>query len=280
MARLTYIDGLTGNSERWNAINWHIVFAIVRRIQARIVKAVKEEDKSRIRGLQRLLSRTRSAKLLAVRRVSSNQGSKTAGIDKVRLHTPASKWQKAGQLNQPDYKSKPLKRVYIPKKNGKQRPLGIPTQHDRCEQALEHMCIDPVAECRADHCSTGFRKKRSVQDAIEGCYNALRLKGSPKWIFEGDIKGCFDHINHEWMLNKTPTSSLSKLETWLKSGYMEKNVFYPSTDGTPQGGIISPTLANIALDGLEKLLKQSFKKKYKVHTVRYADDFIITGVSL
>jgi len=155
--------------------------------------------------------------------------------------------------------------------------LGIPAIHDRCEQALEHMCIGPAAECKADNCSNGFRKKRSVQDAIEGCYNALRLNGSPKWIFEADIKGCFDNISHDRMLDNTMTSNRNKLKTWLKSGYMEKNVFNPAAKGTPQGGIISPTLANTALDGLEKLLKQSFKKSYKVHMVRYADDFIITG---
>ena len=181
-----------------------MVINIVNRLQSRIVKAVKQEDKKLIRGLQRLLKRSLAAKLLAVRRVTSNRGIKTSGVDRVKLNTPQAKWQEAQQLNQMDYIPRPLKRIYIPKKNGKKRPLGIPTQRDRCEQALELSALDPIAECAADKCSNGFRKKRCVQDAIDGCYNALRLKGSAQWIMEGDIKGCFDNISHDWMLENIP----------------------------------------------------------------------------
>jgi RNA-directed DNA polymerase len=272
------VDDPLSDSRKWNTIVWQKVIKVVTRLQARIVKAVQSGDKKKIRDLMRLLARSKAAKLMAVRRVTSNRGKRTAGVDNVKLNTPAKKWQAAQQLNLKDYESKPLRRIYIPKKNGKKRPLGIPTMGDRCEQALEHLALDPAAETRADNCSYGFRKKRSAHDAIEACHNALRLKGSPKWILEGDIKGCFDNINHDWMLDSIPTHR-NKLKSWLKSGYMEKGVFNPTENGTPQGGIISPTLANIALDGLEKLLKERFKRQQKVHMVRYADDFIITGES-
>jgi len=130
-----------------------------------------------------------------------------------------------------------------PKKNGKPRPLGIPVMSDRAEQALEQMGLDPVSECTADNQSYGFRKKRSIHDAIGACYNALRLKGSAQWIIEGDIKGCFDHIDHGWLLRHIPTHK-HKLKQWLKAGYLERKMYNPTQEGTPQGGIISPTLAN------------------------------------
>ncbi|MDM8517434.1 reverse transcriptase domain-containing protein, partial [Desulfobacterales bacterium HSG16] len=155
---------------------------------------------------------------------------------------------------------------------------GIPSKYDRCEQALEVLALDPISECNADKCSNGFRKKRSAHDAIEGCYNALRLKGSPRWILEADIKGCFDFISHDWLYENIPTDR-KKLKSWLKCGYMEKSMFHSTTSGTPQGGIISPVLANMTLDGLEDLLKSRFKRSKKVHMVRYADDFIVTGES-
>lgn len=271
-------DGFMSDRRRWNSVDWNKTSEIVNRIQARIVKAAKEGDRKRSRGLQRLLIRSRSAKLMAVRRVTSNRGKRTAGVDKVKLNTPAAKWQAARQLNRPDCKPKPLRRICIPKKNGKKRPLGIPTMHDRCEQALELLALDPMAECSADKCSNGFRKKRGAHDAIEGCHNALRLKGSPKWILEADIRGCFDNIRHEWMLENIPVTSRRKLEQWLKSGHVENGMFSPTTAGTPQGGIISPTLANMVLDGLEDIMRK-YKRSHKAHMVRYADDFIITGES-
>ncbi|MDM8526296.1 reverse transcriptase domain-containing protein [Desulfococcaceae bacterium HSG8] len=269
-------DGAVSDSDRRFSIKWKDVAEMVTRLQARIVKAAKTGDEKRTRGLRRLLVRSEAAKLLAVRRVTSNRGKKTAGVDGVKLETPAEKWQEARKLNCRGYKPKPLKRTYIPKKNGKKRPLGIPTMRDRAEQALELMALDPIAECTADLHSYGFRRKRSVHDAIEACYNALRLKGSAKWILEADIKGCFDNISHKRMTENTPVNR-TKLEQWLKSGYMERGMFSSTEAGTPQGGIISPTPANMALDGLQKILEENFEKRHKVHFVRYADDFIITG---
>lgn len=270
------IDDRMSKETLWNSINWNEVKRIVNRLQTRIVKAVKARNKKLVRSLQRLLSRSLAGKFLAVKRVSENRGKRTAGVDNKLLDTPVKKWQQACHLNRADYKPLPLKRIYIPKKNGKKRPLGIPVMHDRAEQALELLGLEPVGECTADNHSYGFKKNRSTHDAISACFNALRGKGSAKWVLEGDIKGCFDHINHAWLMYCIPTRK-SKLNKWLKSGYLEENMLYPTEEGTLQGGIISPTIANMALDGLQDLLSKSFNKKDKIHLVRYADDFIITG---
>ena len=151
-------------------------------------------------------------------------------------------------------------------------------------QALYLMALDPIAETTGDSHSYGFRKHRCTQDAIEQCYIVLSRKVAPEWVLEADIKGCFDHISHDWLLNNIPMDK-SVLRKWLKCGYIFDRQFLPTEEGTPQGGIISPTLANMALDGLQSLLKERFKtyqKNYKkippkIHLVRYADDFIITG---
>ncbi len=278
MVGLLTIDNLTSDSQRWKHINWQKVEAIVNRLQIRIVKAIKAGDKNRVRNLQRLLARSFSAKLKAVKRVISNRGKNTAGVDGIKWNTPAKRWQASQQLNRINYQPQPLKRKYIPKTNGKKRPLNIPVMADRGEQALEQFGLDPIAEYTADNHSYGFRKNRSVHDAIAACYNALRRKGSADWILEGDIKGCYDNFKHHWMLENIPLNK-NKLKMWLKAGYMEKGLYYPTPDGTPRGGIISPTIANMALDGLQFLLEQNFKRKDKVHFVRYADDFIITGMS-
>lgn len=210
-------DDLKNDTELWNSINWVKVNQIVHRLQMRIVKAVKANNPQKVRSLQRLMARSQAAKLLAVKKVTSNRGKRTPGVDNVVLDTPGKKWRQAQQLNQPGYSSQPLKRVYVPKKNGKKRPLGIPTMQDRAEQSLEQLGLDPVSESTADNHSYGFRKRRSTHDAISACFNALRLKGSARWILEADIKGCFDHIDHEWMAANIPTRK-SKLKRWLKAG--------------------------------------------------------------
>jgi RNA-directed DNA polymerase len=278
MNAIGVIEGPQGATAHWSSIDWAKIRRHVRRLQARIVKAVRAGKWHRVRCLQRLLANSFAAKLLAVKRVSSNRGKRSAGVDGLVLETPAQKWRQAQQLNAKDYKPKPLRRTYIPKKNGKRRPLGIPVQADRAEQALELLALDPVSETLADKCSYGFRQGRCAQDAMAACFQALCQQTSAEWILEGDIRGCFDHLDHTWLVEHVPTQK-GKLRAWLQAGYLERGMFQPTAKGTPQGGIISPTAANMALDGLEGRLKTRFKGRHKVHLVRYADDFVITGAS-
>lgn len=275
----------------WHQIDWVQVHRNVRRLQARIVKATKEGRWGKVKALQRLLTHSYSGKALAVNRVTENQGRKTPGVDGKTWSSPESKSQAVTSLKQRGYKPLPLRRIYIPKANGKKRPLGIPTMKDRAMQALYLLALDPIAETKADLNSYGFRKDRSCADAIGACYIALGNLASAQWVLEGDIKGCFDNISHDWMLQNVPTDKRI-LKKWLRAGYIEKSSLFPTEAGSPQGGIISPVLANMTLDGLETLLWKKFPDtrrknaegvwkayKPKVNLVRYADDFVITGAT-
>jgi len=264
----------------WNSTNWALVDQTVRRLQTRIAKAVRAGDWRGARRLQRLLARSTSGKLLAVRRVTENQGRKTPGVDGITWSTPECKTRAVGSLGSKGYRALPLRRVHIPKNNGDgKRPLGIPTMSDRATQALHLLTLEPISESTADANSYGFRPFRSTADALVQCRNVLDRGHSSKWILESDIKGCFDNINHDWLLAHVPMDK-RVLRQWLKAGFVEFNRLYPTEAGTPQGGIISPVLANLTLDGLESLLTERFKsRKHKVHLVRYADDFIVTGSS-
>lgn len=263
---------------QWSSINWKAVQDLVYKLQVRIAKAIKSGHYSKAKALQWILTHSFYAKLLAIKRVTQNKGKNTPGVDHVILKTPKQKMQAVESLKRRGYKHSPLRRIYIPKKNGKLRPLGIPTKTDLAQQALHLLALEPVAETLADKQSYGFRPKRSLHDAIEGCFKALVSKGSAQWILEGDIKACFDKISHEWLL-KHVIMDKKVLKQWLNAGYMEKEVFHCTSEGTPQGGVASPCLANIALDGLEKAIQAIGKKKDKLHFVRYADDWICTASS-
>lgn len=262
----------------WQSIDWRAAQEIVYKLQKRIAKAIKVGSYNKVKALQRILTHSCSARVLAVKRVTQNKGKNTPGVDRVIWKTPKQKMQAVEDLKSRRYKAKPLRRVYIPKKNGKLRPLGIPTHKDRAMQALHLQALDPVAETLADRNSYGFRSKRSLHDAIEQCFKILCHKTSAEWILEGDIKACFDEIGHEW-LKKHIIMDKTVLKEWLNAGYMEKNVFYQMTKGCPQGGIASPTLANMALDGLEKAILATAERGQLIHFVRYADDWVVTGAT-
>ncbi len=274
----------SGEPLNFSQIDWRKCERFVNRLQARIVKSTQAGRRGRVKALQRLLTHSFYGRALAVRRVTENKGKRTPGVDGAVWSTPASKSKAIHSLRRRGYQPLPLRRVYIPKANGKLRPLGIPTMKDRAMQALYLLALLPIAETKADPNSYGFRPKRSTADAIEQCFLALAKETSPVWALEGDIKGCFDHISHDWMLAHIPMDAVI-LKKWLKAGYVDNRTLFPTSAGTPQGGIISPTLANLTLDGLERLLKDRFPVRQirkarhnpKVHLVRYADDFIITG---
>ena len=290
MTTVQTVGAVSSEAEEWYAIDWQAINHNVRRLQVRIVQATKVGRWNRVKALQRLLTCSYSGKVLAVRRVTENNGKKTPGVDRIIWKTPEEKTKAVHNLKRRGYQPQPLRRVYIPKKSDRKtkRPLGIPTMKDRAMQALHLLALDPVVETTADKNSYGFRQQRSCADAIGQCFNVLSHAPTTQWILEADVKSCFDRISHDWLLAHVPMDR-AILQKWLKSGYMDKHTLHGTTDGTPQGGIISPALANCALDGLERLLQEKFPqdkrlkslggKSASVNLIRYADDFVITGKS-
>lgn len=278
-------EGVDWHGQAWHAIDWQTAHREVRRLQVRIVKATQEGRWGKVQALQHLLTHSFSGKALAVKRVTENQGKRTPGVDGEIWNTPQKKATALRVLRRRGYQPQPLRRIYIPKSDGKKlRPLGIPTMKDRAMQALYLLALDPIAECQADPNSYGFRKERSTADAIDQCHTVLSNRAGAEWVLEGDIKSCFDRISHDWLVAHVPMDK-AILRKWLKAGFIEKNVLRPTNEGTPQGGICSPVLANFALDGLEARLREKYPKasakaaKAKVNLSRYADDFVITGSS-
>ncbi len=281
----------------WDNIQWDKYRQHVRRLQERIFRVTRDKDWARVKNLQKLLVRSHSARLLAIRRVTQeNKGKYTPGIDGKIYATPDDRLELVEEVRQTNifnYKCKPLRRVYIPKSSGDKRPLGIPTVKDRVMQMLVKLALEPEWEARFEPRSYGFRPGRRCMDAIWQIWTAIKIQGTQKrsgWILDADISGCFDNINHEALLKRIPVFQ-ETVRRWLKSGIIEFGKYYQTKSGTPQGGIISPLLANIALDGMERLFGvENSKGNYTAPSsrrgnnkglslIRYADDFVVTAPS-
>ena len=273
---------VTQRTTLWNSVNWRKANKVVRRLRQRIFKATRSGNVKLVRNLQRLLMRSYSNILISVRKVTQiNQGKDTPGVDKLVVKTPKARGLLVDILTKfIPWKPYPTRRVYIPKANGKKRPLGIPSIIDRCLQAIVKNALEPYWESKFEGSSYGFRPGRSAHDAIGKIYLIARPNKTKKWVVDADIKGCFDNIAHEPLMKAIGNFPARKLiHLWLKAGYVDKGAFYETSMGTPQGGIISPLLANIALHGLEKALgiKHNLSGAIisKRAVVRYADDFVV-----
>ena len=265
-------------ASQWNSIDWNEVILRVNRLQTRIAKATYNENWNLVKRLTYLLTHSYSARLLAVRIITQNRGRRTAGVDGQLWKNASDKMRATLSLTDQQYRAHPLRRIYIPKPGkSTKRPLSIPTMKDRAMQALYALALQPVAETTADTRSFGFRLFKCAQDASAYAFLCLGKKMSSKWILEGDIKGCFDNIAHSWLKNNIPIDR-SILSQFLKSGFIFDGTYYHTDKGAPQGSVISPILANMALDGIEKILLERFPKT-KVHLIRYADDLLVTAPS-
>lgn len=258
----------------WGEINFTVAYTHVKKLQRRIYTACRQEDIGKLTTLTHLMIHSFYAKALAVKYVCSNKGSKTPGIDNSKWISDSQKYDAICTLNRRCFRPKSLKRVYIMKSNGRKRPLGIPTIKDRAMQTLYRFALEPIAECLADDHSYGFRPKRNVNDAIMQIANSLTENPSREWILEADLVSCFDSIDHDWLLENIPMDR-TILRKFLKAGYVERGVWYPTDKGTPQGGCISTILCNLTLDGLEAMIAE--KISVDVDVVRYADDFIVAA---
>jgi RNA-directed DNA polymerase len=269
-------------SETWNRVPWKKLEQHCFRIQKRIYRASQRGNQRAVQKLQKLLMKSEAARMLAVRRVTQeNQGKKTAGVDGVKSVKPKERLHMAQQLH-PKYwkhsKSKPVRRVWIPKPGkDERRPLGIPTMFERGRQCLAKLALEPQWEACFEANSYGFRPGRSCHDAIGAIFNGIRFK--PKFVLDADLKACFDNINQEALLEKlhTYTAMRHAIKGWLKAGVLENGVFTPTEAGTPQGGTISPLLANVALHGMEEVVQSKRNRKHQEQPIliRYADDLVL-----
>ena len=275
-------DNAANGPERptdWQYVDWHAANRVVRNLRQRIFAATRAGEWKKVHSLQKLLLRSYANRLVSVRRVTQvNQGRHTPGVDKVVIKTPDARGRLVDLLcHYQPWRARPVRRVSIPKATGKLRPLGIPVVSDRCIQAMVKNALEPSWEARFEGSSYGFRPGRGRHDAIGKIYDLARPNKRKKWVVDADIKGAFDHISHEFLLTTLgPVPGRGLIRQWLKAGYMEEGRTYDTPEGTPQGGVVSPLLANIALHGMEEALGVVFDSKGYIRgdraVVRYADD--------
>jgi len=280
-AKKTRLANGTEKQTNWNAIDWRKANRTVRNLRHRIFRATQEGNQNKVRSLQKLMLKSYSNRLVSVRRVAQiNAGKHTPGVDKLVIKTPAARGRMVDALaHYSPWKAKPVRRVYIPKANHKLRPLGIPVVVDRCLQAMVKNALEPAWEARFEGTSYGFRPGRSGHDAIEKIFVLARPNKTKKWVLDADIRGAFDNISHEYLCNAiglVPGRELIK--QWLRAGYVEQEAFHATERGTPQGGVVSPLLANIALHGMEEAIEVKYDYRGQLvgkrAVVRYADDFV------
>lgn len=255
----------------WREFDFKSAEYLVQKQQRRIEKALIEGNLGKVAYLQNLLTHSHSAKMLAVKIVTSNKGKYTSGIDDVLWTTHKDKYNAALNLTRRGYEPRPLKRIYIPKRNGKGRPLSIPTMKDRAMQTLYKFALEPISELLADEHSYGFRPNRSTRDALIRCHNILYSRENYKWILKADVKSCFDNISHKWIMENIPIDKEFLLKS-IKCGIVYQCKKYNTDCGVPQGGAISPMICNMALDGLEQRLTDLLQD---IEFIRYADDILV-----
>lgn len=273
----------------WSEIDWAAAEAVVKRLQGRIYRAAAAGRLGQVKNLQKLLVRSTSAKRLAVRRVAQqNAGRTTPGVDGVVCRTPESRTRLTEGLSLRSYRPLPVRRVYIPKSDGKKRPLGIPTIRDRAQQMLVKLALEPEWETRFETNSYGFRPGRCTMDAIVALHATLAPASASGWLLDADISGCFDNIGHGPLLSRLPVFTTA-IRRWLKAGTVELGTWNPTATGAPQGGPLSPLLANVALDGMERLfgaeddqgryVRPSGRRglDHGISLIRYADDLVVTA---
>lgn len=283
---------INNKNSNWHNIPWQEYNKKVQDLQNKIVKARLENNMRLVYRLQNQLVTSLEGRAIAIRNVVTSSGAKTPGVDNITWKTPEQRMKAIELLgnitkNPNTYKSSPLKRIMFPKANSTElRPLGIPTMMDRAVQAVYLLAVDPVVETNSDKNSFGFRKFRSQHDALAYIRSILDKKVSPNFILEADISKCFDKINHKFLVQNTPICHKHVLKQWLCSGYIFENKLFSTTEGTPQGGIISPLLCNVALNGMEELIRKAFParklidgSRSKVNLFRFADDLIVTGTN-